>query len=240
MKNKYKLLVLFSIALISLTMHFNHFSKDLIGIHVWRQTQTQSTINNFYQEDFNILNPKKNDRGNGDGIFRMEFPLMQWCVAFLYKIFGNHLIICRIFMFLVGLFSIAGMYKLLLGIFQNETLALIGAWTFNFSPSFYYYTINPLPDNLALCCSIWGAAFFFIWIRKNSNYLLFASGLFLSIGALCKLPFILYYIIPVTYFLLKIIKNRINKEDVVSTLKVCSFVILPLAWYISVIPEWNG
>ena len=86
MKRTIRLLVIVSIPLISLIMHFNHFTKDLIGVHVWRQTQTQSTINNFYQEDFNILNPKRNDRGDGEGIFRMEFPLMQWCVAFLYKI----------------------------------------------------------------------------------------------------------------------------------------------------------
>jgi len=47
---------MFSIALINLTMHFEHFSKDLMSNHVWRQTQTKSTIINFYEEDMNILN----------------------------------------------------------------------------------------------------------------------------------------------------------------------------------------
>jgi hypothetical protein len=240
MKRIYRIIILLSIALISLTMHYKHFSKDLMSIHVWRQTQTQSTIINFYEEDMNILNPRRNDRGNGDGIFRMEFPLMQWMVACTYKIFGNHLILSRIFMFIVGLFSILGIYRLLAAIFRNNTLALIGAWTFNFSPSFYYYTINPLPDNLALCCSIWGIALFFSWFRKGNVYLLLFSGILLSIGALCKLPFILYFIVPLTYFLIEIIKNRISKDLVVKTFGVSIFVLLPLAWYYSVVPHWHG
>ena len=72
----------------------------------------------------NILNPRRNDRGDGDGIFRMEFPLMQWLVAATYKIFGNHLIISRIFMFVIGIFSVLGMYKLLQALFRNSTISL--------------------------------------------------------------------------------------------------------------------
>lgn len=229
-----------SIVLISTAMHYKHFKKELIGIHVWRQTQTQSTINSFYEEDFNLFNPKRNNRGSGDGVFRMEFPLMQWGVAALYKIFGNHLVISRIFMFIIGLFSVFGIYKLLHNIFQNYKLALVGAWTFNFSPCFYYYTINPLPDNLALCCSIWGLAFFFSWLNKRSNYLLVLCSFLLCIGTLCKLPFVLYYIVPATYFIINIFQKKSPKENILNGFKVASFIIFPLAWYVSVVPQWHG
>jgi hypothetical protein len=221
-------------------MHYKHFTKDLMGIHVWRQTQTQSTIINFYEEDMNILNPTRNERGDSDGIFRMEFPLMQWLVAGLYKIFGNHLFITRIFMFVIGIFSVAGMYKMLQAIFQNSTLALIGAWAFNFSPSFYYYTINPLPDNFALCCSIWGIVLFLQWHRNNKSYLLILSGLLLSIGALCKLPFILYFLVPLTYFLIRILRDKLSKELAFTILNEFIFIILPISWYVYVIPQWGG
>ena len=163
MRKHLKNIVLLSIVIISFIMHYKHFSKDLISIHSWRQTQTQTTINNFYEEDMNILNPRRNDRGNGDGIFRMEFPLMQWLVAGSYYVFGKSVLVTRLFMFGIGLLSVFGMYKLLLILFKKELLAIIGAWAFNFSPSFFYYTINPLPDNLALCCAIWGLVLFFKW-----------------------------------------------------------------------------
>jgi len=233
-------IILVSIVVISSLMHLKHFSKDLMSIHVWRQTQTQSTINNFYEEDMNIFNPRRNDRGDSDGIFRMEFPLMQWLVACQYKIFGYHLIITRIFMFLIGLLSILGIYKLLDSLFHKTILSVIGAWAFNFSPSFYYHTINPLPDNFALCCSIWGLTLFFIWYNnKKTKYLIF-SALLLSIGALCKLPFIIYYIVPLIYFVTLVIKIGFNKKVFFQSLGAFSFSVLPITWYLFVIPKWHG
>ncbi len=233
-------IILLSIVVISTLMHLKHFSKDLMSIHVWRQTQTQSTIINFYEEDMNIFNPRRNDRGDSEGIFRMEFPLMQWLVACQYKLFGNHLIISRISMFLIGLLSILGIYKLLDVLFQKTILSLIGAWAFNFSPSFYYYTINPLPDNLALCCSIWGLVLFFKWYNKKRSIHLIFSSILLSIGALCKLPFIIYFIVPITYFACAFIKNGFNKKIAQQSLIAISFSIFPIAWYLMVIPHWQG
>jgi 4-amino-4-deoxy-L-arabinose transferase-like glycosyltransferase len=235
-----KNIVLLSIALISFLMHYNHFSKDLISIHAWRQTYTQTTINNFYEEDMSILNPRKNDRGNTDGVYRMEFPLMQWIVASVYKITGNHIVVSRIIMFLIGMLSVAGIYCLLKNLFNNLNLAIIGAWAFNFSPSFYYYTINPMPDNLALCCSIWGLALFFSWIKNNNIYHLFISGILLSIGTLCKLPFITFYMVPIVYFPLHFSKNKLNKKQLSESISVLGFILAPLSWYLYVIPGWKG
>lgn len=233
-------IILFSIVTISVVMHFNDFSRDLISIHTWRQTQTQSNIINFYEEDMNILNPRRNDRGDTDGIYRMEFPLMQWIVASLYKAFGNHLIITRIFMFIIGLLSVLGMYKLLFALFHNITLSVIGAWAFNFSPTFYFYTISPFPDNLALCCAIWGLALFFIWLNNNKQYILILSGLLLSIGALCKLPFITFFVIPFIYFMIQLRKEGFNYRIIGQGFSALIFSILPLAWYLTVIPSWQS
>ena len=235
-----KMLTLVSVVLISLGMHFNHFRKDLMSFHVWRQTQTQTTIDNFYKEDMNILHPRINDRGEGDGIFRMEFPLEQWLVACLYKVFGQDLIITRIFMFVTGLFAVWGMYHLFFALFRIELPALAVAWAFNFSPSFYYYTINPLPDNLALCLSIWGMRAFFYWVHNRKMNLVWISGLLLATGALCKLPFILYFSVPVIY---SIFQKYLQKNKSFSAKAVflhLLFLILPLSWYGIVIPHWSN
>ena len=240
MESKIRSMVLFTIAFLSLAMHFKHFSKDLMSIHVWRQTQTQSTIINFYEEDMNILNPRRNDRGKTEGIYRMEFPLMQWLTACLYKVFGNHLIITRIFMFLIGLLTVFGMYKLMHALFQNTTLSLIGAWTFNFSPSFYYYTINPLPDNLALCFSVWGLAAFFQWHSNRKNISLIFSSAMLALGALCKLPFIIFLVVPLVYFFREISGHGLILKHFRHAILAFGFSILPIIWYLSVIPHWGG
>jgi hypothetical protein len=231
--------LLLSFAVISFFMHYNHFPKDLVSIHVWRQTQTQSTIDNFYEEDMNIFNPRRNDRGDTEGLFRMEFPLAQWLVALAYKLFGPNLIISRLMMFLFGLFSMLGIYRLLRVLFGKEILALMGAWAFTFSPSFFYYTINPLPDNLALCCGIWGLVFFFSWQNSQKTIHLILSGLMIGLAALCKLPFILYFVVPGYFYISKMMRQGITGKVVARAAIPLSFILLPITWYIAVLPGWS-
>ncbi len=148
------------IPVMGVLMHWDVWTKPLVGAHVWRQTQTQINIENFAFEDFNLLRPRIDDRGTDTGIFRMEFPIMQWLFAAVYKGFGNHLILSRVLSWIIALFSVWGMYALLFTVFERRATAVAGAWAFHFSPLLFYFSVNPMPDNFALCCSVWGMAFF--------------------------------------------------------------------------------
>ena len=224
---------------VSILMHLRPLSQEVISFHSWRQTYTQSTILNFYEEDMNLFQPRINDRGDGDGIFRMEFPLMQWTIACLYHLFGPHLIISRLFVLLAGFFTLWGMFRLLKTLLRNPIPAFIGAWALCFSPSFFYYTVNPMPDTLALCFSVWSLAFFFQWHRHKTSSALLLSAFFMSLSALCKLPFILFYTLPATYCLILFFRRR-AKETPVLILSFALSVLLPLIWYIQAIPHWHG
>ncbi len=237
--SKVKILALLAIPIVSILLHWKIFSLDLVSIHVWRQSQTQNTIENFYEEDFNLFNPRQNNRGSGDGILRMEFPIMQWMFAGVYKLFGKHLIISRLLSLLIGLLSVLGIYFLAKNIFENEIAALLSAWFFNFSPSFFYHTVNPMPDNFAMCCAIWGLVFFFLFIKKTKTAHLIWSGFFLSIAALAKLPFILFASVPFVYhFLFR--KKITDQKKHLSFFIIYALQLLPLAWYAWVIPTWEG
>jgi 4-amino-4-deoxy-L-arabinose transferase-like glycosyltransferase len=234
-----KLILFVAIPLLSMFMHWHVFSTDLVGIHVWRQTQTQTVIDNFANEDFNILHPRINSRGSGDGIFRMEFPVMQWLYACFYKLFGNHIIITRILSFVTGLFSIWGMYRLVAAVFRNERMALIGAWCFTFSPVFYYYTLNPLPDNFALCMGIWGMALFFEWATLMKGSLLLLSAVFLALATLAKLPFVVYLGAIAVY----LVSNRKSIQAKTALLALAGFTVCflaPALWYATTVGGWEG
>src|SRR3954469_22740211 len=148
-RKHYRLLLL-AIPFVSIILHWYVFGLDLVGIHVWRQTETQHVINNFYREDMNILHPRVNNMIDRDRLLLLEFPVMQWIFALFYKVFGPHVVISRILSFITGLFSAYGMFYLADRAFKNKATATIAAWTFSFSPLFYYYTLNPLPDNFAM------------------------------------------------------------------------------------------
>jgi hypothetical protein len=213
---------------------------ELQSTHVWRQTWTQSNINNFYEEDFNILHPRKNDRGSGDGISRMEFPLMQWCFAGFYKVFGNKLLYSRILSFLLGVLSLLGIYKLIGFLFRDRVLALIGVFCLSLSPTFFYYAVCPMPDNMALTAGIWGLYHAVVWQKNKQKFYLLSSFILLSISALCKLPFVLYFAFPAVVIILDVCKSKDYKVFVKHTLSWFIFLFPPFIWYATVIPGWGG
>lgn len=234
---KLKFVLLFVIIAVNFAMHFRVFNKDLMSMHVWRQTQTQSTIVNFYEEGTSIINPTRNARGDSDGIFRMEFPIMQWTFAQVYKVFGNHTVISRILSFLIAILSILGMFKIAKILFKNDIVALLTAWAFMFAPTFFYHSINPMPDNLAICFAIWGLYHFFLWFKEDSKKAFLFSAVLICLSALTKLPFILFFSLPLGLF---ISKGFRNKSTVLRFVLYSLFAIPALTWYLWVIPTWEG
>lgn len=239
-KKHYRLL-LFSIPVLSLVLHFHVFNLDLVGIHVWRQTETQTVINNFYRDDLNIFNPRMNSPADTDRLHRMEFPLMQWLFALFYKIIGPHIVISRVISFLIGLCSVYGMFYLCDKVFKNKATATISAWCFNFSPVFYYYTVNPLPDNMALCCGIWSLGLFYNYtITHNIKYVI-GSSLLLALATLVKLPFILYGAFAFTFLLLQLKRKEYSIKQLLQIVVIYLLFIIPaLCWYAAVIPTWQN
>jgi 4-amino-4-deoxy-L-arabinose transferase-like glycosyltransferase len=236
--NKWFPVIFFMLAIsISVFQHYRVFSLDIIGYHSWRQTQTQAVIDNFYKVDFNILNPRLDDLHYPDGIYRMEFPLAQWFVASLYKLFGSHLFITRLFFYVTTLISVFGMFKLTFALTQNKLTSLLTAWFFLFSPVLYYYSVNPLPDNLALCFGIWSIYFWISYLEQYKNYLFILSCIFLTLSVAVKLPFIVFG----AMYLSKVYDKQAHKSISIRYVWIPFVIMIPtLVWYAWVIPTWGG
>ncbi len=237
---KYYKPILCCIPLISLLLHWHVLNLDLVGIHVWRQTETQTVINNFYRDDINILNPRFNDHADTDRLHRMEFPVMQWLFAWFYRLLGPHIAVSRVLTFIIGLFSVYGIFFLCDQIFRNKTIATLCAWCFNFSPVFYYYTINPMPDNFALCCAIWCIGFFYSYLNTVKIKYILLSALFLCLATLAKLPFIIYGSFIFTFAVLALTRKVHTGKQLLRIALIYLLFLLPaIAWYIMVIPGWE-
>lgn len=214
--------------------------KDLSGHHVWRQSQTQLNIRNFCRYDSNILNPRvAHFNGGKDNIYRYEFPLMQWTIAMVQKVFGEDILITRLCLFLLGVLTLLGLYQLLYLLGFSPLVSSLGVWTFNFSPVFYYYTINPIPDNLALCSSMWFFVFFVKFYENKKTKTLLLAALMMMLAILAKLPFIVLGLSAFLYFIL-LLKSKKNKSALKLFLCFSMALIPPLLWYSWVIPSWSG
>lgn len=210
-----------------------------MGIHAWRQTQTMTVVENFAFEDFNLLNPRINSRGDGDGIFRMEFPIMQWIFAGFYKAIGPHLVIARILSFLIYLASVFGFYRLVRAYDQTKQLSAFAAWCFAWSPVLFYYSVNPLPDNLALSSAIWSMVFLKKHQTQGSFHSLLGFNFFLSLATAVKLPYIVFGAGYIPIFLEQL-KGKNLKWSVISSILLLCVMLPALTWYGWVIPQWTN
>ncbi|MBI1287541.1 MAG: hypothetical protein GC178_08165 [Flavobacteriales bacterium] len=230
--------VLATIVVLGIALHWSIWQLDIMGIHAWRQTQTMTVVENFVFEDMNILNPRINSRGDGDGIFRMEFPLMQWVFAWFYRLFGDNLTIARALTFIISIFSGIGFYRLLKAYGLSDTVSSIGMWCLSWSPVFFYYAVNPLPDNLALCFGIWSLSFLKRYQQNGLVRQLAGFGIFLALATAVKLPFILFGAGYIPVFI-----QNLRKSPAKSILHASILIatMLPaIAWYAWVIPQWKN
>lgn len=230
------------IPLLTFILHLHIFTEEIVGVHAWRQTETTSNIVNFYERDFHPLHPQVNNLEWPDGEKRMEFPVMQWVMAWSYHLLGENILWVRLLSFLIGLFTVWGMHRLVRHLFEDEWLALLAAWCMAFSPIFFYYTVNPLPDNLALMAGTWGLAWFVRWYRKRDALDLWLSAGFLLLATLAKLPFIVFYSLPLGFALVDTFKTRFKTvlKNVGIALPFLLSLAPPAAWYLTVIPTWTG
>ncbi|HKK77066.1 MAG TPA: glycosyltransferase family 39 protein [Saprospiraceae bacterium] len=237
------LILLISTILCSIVLHWNIFTQDLSGSHIWRQSQTQWNIINFQKYDPNILNPRvASFNYDNDNLYRYEFPLMQWCIGMLHRLFGDAIIITRMSIFLIGCFSLLGFYKLSNLLVKNKIVAALGAWALSFSPVFFYWTVNPIPDNLALCFSIWHLYYVFIYLEKKEIKYAWIAALFLSLATLVKLPFVIFGAAAIAGFLVQLKADRfqLTKKKIIYCTSFLLLIIPAAVWYYWVIPGWGG
>lgn len=208
------------------------------GLHSWRQSQTCLNIRNFTRNDFNICNPRVGHYNDGDdNIKRYEFPVMQWLIAGVQRVFGEHHLILRFSMLIIYFLSLYGMWLLAFEIFKSREIALLSLFVLSFFPVYLYQSINVMPDNFALMLSLYFLYFFFRGINRDDTISIVISAVFLCFSALSKLPFVLFGIMPLIYLLRKGTALRSK----VFTFIAFGLILIPvMTWYLQAIPEWGG
>lgn len=242
--NKTQLLgVLFGLIFaVSFLMHMRWMTVEIQGIHAWRQTQTAWNIRNFCRHDANIFNPRvAHFRDIDNNILRYEFPIMQWTIGMVQRIVGEHVIVIRLSMFLIGIWLAFGFYWLLRTLEFEMIPAFLGSLFFYFSPVIYYYQINPMPDLMALGGAIWYVHFILKYEKTRQRKDLILAAVFLLLATLCKLPFLMFSIISIHFFLGNIFRKTVPFLQLVRDAAIQLFIIVPaLAWYAWVMPHWEG
>lgn len=188
------------------------------------------------------MNPRLNTFNNGeDNIRRFEFPLLQWEIAQFERWLGEDIVIVKVFVFLIGLLVIFTFFGIIRDQFGDTLTAGFSAVFLLYSPLFYYYTICPMPDMLALAFGFIYVLFILRHRKSQRRFDLVAASIALSLAALCKLPFLMYSILSIFFFF----QGLSERKEFVRRLKTYAlpqflFLIPAFAWYIWVIPTWGA
>lgn len=176
---------------LNLLLHFPFLNLPPSGTHVWRQCNTLAMSRNFAEEGMNIVEPKIDRRNETNGITGSHFPLYEWTLASISKVFGFSDALARVFSLLIFTFGMLAFYKLLLLFNVPSFLAQGGAFLLLSIPELYYHGINAMPDVLALTLALWAMVYWLVW-QKNKKGVQLLLALLFSLGAgLIKFQFLM-------------------------------------------------
>lgn len=228
------LIIRLSISLF-IIVHLFFINLPPCSIHVWRQCNTLSVARNFQEESVNIFQPRVDRRYETNGVTGMQFPLYEWLLSFLFRLFGDGYWIHRLFSLLI---SITGIYFCYLFISRISNDKLIGAITAScvlWSPEFFYHSMNALPDILALSFSFISLYFFSGWMKNLNKLNFICSMFFVGIAGLVKIQYLMiggFMLGVVIYFFQT--NNKLKLKDQFSLLFIGGTlpVFVTLWWYI--------
>lgn len=194
-----EIFILFFLVMISFLVRMEQIKRPIVDLHSWKQTQTYQVARNFWAEEFNILRPRINlisPDTRGEMTYREELPLYQLLLAGLFKLFGESLILARLYSILLMALTTLAIYLIGRSIF-SPGVGFASALVFNLFPASVFWGRTILPELMALFLST--LAILLVLFRQS--YLSLVGFILLGLAVAIK-PYFMVLILPLVYFLI--------------------------------------
>lgn len=176
------------------------------SLHISAQCQRASIALNYYKTDMNFFKPRIQRQLEGDGITGVEFPIIYYTGAVMYKLFGFDEVYLRSISLVIVTYGFFFFYLLANYFIRNYIISLMLVIAASLSPVLLFYTPNFMPDapSFALHLSAWYFFFKYLKTHKNSHL-----GLFLfvaTLGALIKATAAIVFVVIICLLILDRLK----------------------------------
>lgn len=240
LKGSSNVLLLLTVCLLFL---LNFYSETLLyrpnSVHQWRQVDCLSITKNYYEEGMDFFSPKIHSLRAPGGKAVSEFPILNYTVAFLWKIFGEHEFIYRLLDYIIYLTSIFILFNVLKKFFGFRAHIFFMVGLLLTSPLLTYYSFNFLSDVPALSFSIMSFSLLFLFYKTGRIYLFYLSLVFATIAVLLKASALIAFVCVVFLFLVNLFNlNKLFRSEPLFKNKLlpllCIFVssVLVYQWYV--------
>lgn len=211
------------------------------SVHIWRQTNSLSITQNYYQYNLPFFEPEIHNQfcdGGYSGKAVGEFPIIYYVVAKLWKVFGNEIWIFRMVQTLILLAGLWCLFKSMFYLFRNWIWAGFGSLLLFTAPMVVFYGPNFLPDapGLAFVFIAWYFVTKFIQNRKMAS--LWLSALFFALSMLLKITSGLSFIALGGWILFELIfqkrEERIFNFQIKHFIPFVPVILAVTGWYLYV------
>lgn len=217
---------------------YKYIEKRPCAIHSSAMCQRASVALNYYENDMDFFKPMVQKDAVGDGITGLEFPIVYYSGAIMYKLFGFHEIYLRIISLLIVTLGLVFFNLLVIRFIKNYILSIAIVCAVICSPVLLYYSPSFMPDapSFALVMSSW--FFFFKYLKSNQtkhlNWFLF----FATMAALIKSIALIGFVAIICLLILDYLKFYRNKQQVYIfqnrkkiLYRVIAGIVIVFAWY---------
>lgn len=217
---------------------YDYLNYRPTSIHSWAQCQRASIAQCYYEDSMNFFKPRVQRYTPDGGITGMEFPIIYYTGAVLYKLFGFHEIYLRLVSLIIVTVGLFVGSLLLHRYLKNYILSLCIIGSAYFSPVLLYYTPNFMPDapGIAFVLMAWHFLFKYKNEHKPRHLNLFVT--FGTLAALLKVISLMLFIIVVAIIILD--KLKFYKKEITGDIfyknwrvliGVCIGTFIVFSWY---------
>ncbi len=195
---------------IGIVLRLQNFHLLPIDAHPMRQTDTESVAYNFAFRNSNILYPQNSlirPQTNTNAYFFLEFPTYEYGMGMLYKLFGWHIEVARIYNLFLYVLSTLLLYYVVKKLW-NITTGLFSITLFTLLPASIFFLGHAIHPDIFATTTLIGSLASYLYFKDKKNILFFVISI-ISLGlSVATRPFIVI-VLPAFLFLLWQKKARI-------------------------------
>jgi hypothetical protein len=217
-----------------------YFLIRLIGVlnpplevaHNWRQVTVNMVARNYLEIDANLFYPRVDMAGEKTGITGMEFPLLNYLIFIVSKLFGFNHWYGRLINLIVSSIGTYYFYLIVKKQFSPELAFLSGVIFLN--SIWFCYSRKIMPDTFSVSLAFIGLYYALEYLYIKNNILnLFLYGLFGMLGILSKIP----AAVILTPLLIPIFDKLVGSKRKLFLITVSIIILIPvIAWYFYWVP----
>lgn len=224
--NKYFADIRFWLIFFFLIRLYGITNPPLDAAHNWRQTTVTMVARNYLEMDDRFLYPRIDVGGEKTGITGMEFPILNYLIFLIAKIFGYEHWYGRIINLVISTLGVWYFFKIIKTYFSqnhafSSSVLLLGSiW--------FAYSRKIMPDTFAVSLVFIGIYYGLLYLTKKQNWVyLFVYFVFTTLGILSKLP--MGYLLMV--FAVPLFSKEVSLKSKTIFISVNVISITMVGWY---------